>query len=180
MTYGAVVVLFCIVSVARYKVANQLDLEAQIQTVVNDIERSRRNLAELNQEYDEAERSLQAANALGSQPNWSILLSALASQTGDNIVLQSCTLMPIIAPPDADAPVAPVTHDPQGVDGFSLKVAGFGRTQRDVSDFVLRLEGMVLLDTVSLVSSRREPFLTDSAIVFEVRCSINGDRRSGP
>ncbi len=175
--YGALVIVFCHVSVARYKVANQHDLETQVQTVINEIATSKRNLTALKQEYDEAERVLQAANALGSQPDWSILLTALASHMGDNIVLQSCVLMPLIPPPSPDAPTESPPHDPQGVTGYSLKVTGFGRTQGDVSDFVLRLEGMVLLDTVSLISSRREPFLADNAIVFEIRCSIKGDGR---
>jgi len=176
-SYALLVILFCVVSVARYKVANQDDLEAKIQTVVNEIAMSKRNLEALNEEYDEAERALQAANALGLQPDWSILLTALASQMGDSIVLQSCELVPITPEPAPDVPAPVLTHDPQGVDGFTLKVAGFGRTQRDVSEFVLRLEGMVLLDSVSLISSRREPFLTENAIVFEVRCSITGSGR---
>ena len=172
--YGALVVMFYVVFLARHKVSNQDDLQAQIQAVMNEINSDKQNLSQLKQEYAEAERVLQAANAVGPQPDWSVLLTALASNTGDNIILRSCALSSVSPAVAAEEP----THDPQSVDGFSLNVAGLGRTQRDVSDFVLRLEEMVLLDSVSLVSSRREPFLSDYAIVFEVKCSIEGAGRS--
>jgi Tfp pilus assembly protein PilN len=172
--YGVLVAVFYLAFLARHKVASQDDLEARIRDVANEINAGKQNLSHLKQEYAEAERALHASNAVGPQPDWSVLLAALASQTGDNIVLRSCALSPVVVEEAAREP----THDPQSVDGFSLSVAGFGRSQRDVSDFVLRLEGMALLDAVSLVNSRREPFLSDYAIVFEVKCSIEGAGRS--
>ncbi|UCD74306.1 MAG: hypothetical protein JSV91_10995 [Phycisphaerales bacterium] len=172
--YGALVVVFYILFLARNQASNEDDVKARIQAVTAEIATRRQNLARLQREHAEAERVLQAANAVGLQPDWSILLTALASQTGENIVLRSCAVSPVQPEETAEAP----GNDPQRVDGFTLNLAGFGRTQRDVSDFVLRLEEMMLLDAVSLVSSRREPFLSDHAIVFEVRCSIEGAGRT--
>ncbi len=168
--YTGSVVMFCIASSARPQVSNRKDLEAQIQTVNNEIETTKQDIEQLRQKVDAAERAVEASEAVGPQPNWSILLRALASETGDSIVMGSCELSPIMSEEVTELKL----NDPQRVEAFSLKLAGFGRTQRDVSDFVLRLEAMMLLDTVSLVSSRREPFLTDHAVAFEVRCSIVG------
>jgi Tfp pilus assembly protein PilN len=169
--YGVLVFVACIGSFTGLQRADTRQLDIRIETVNAEIEETKQELGRLKQGFTEAEQKLLATGAVGPQPDWSILLTALAAETGPQIVLSTCQLAPAVEEEPAAGEDA---HDPQRVEAFVLHVAGFGRTQRDVSDFVLRLEETSLLDSVSLVNSRREPFLADHAIAFEVQCSIEG------
>ena len=173
-TYGALIVLACVVSLAGRHATQARELRTRIETVKSEIHEANDTLTELRQHVATAQRTLRAATAVGPQPDWSIFLTALASQTGDQIVLRSCELLPVV--PEESGEEQP--RDPQIVDAFLLNLAGYGKTQREVSEFVLRLEETSLLDAVALMSSRREPFLTDHAIAFEVRCSVGKAGRS--
>ncbi|MDY7106996.1 MAG: hypothetical protein SYC29_00005, partial [Planctomycetota bacterium] len=152
-------------------------LEQRIRTVNAQIAETRQQLDDLKRSYAAAERRLQATGAVGPLPDWSVLLSALAAETGEHVVLSVCALEPT---PAGEEAAGDEIRDPQRVGALTLLLTGFGRTQRDVSDFVLRLERISLLDSVSLVSSRREPFLTDHATAFEIRCSIGGEKGDAP
>lgn len=169
--YGVIVFVACVGSLAGLQRADMRRLDTRIETVNAEIEETKQELGRLRQGFAKAEQKLLATGAVGPQPDWSVLLTALAAETGQDVVLSTCELAPAI---EEEKTAGEDAHDPQRVSAFVLHVAGFGRTQRDVSDFVLRLEGTSLLDSVSLVNSRREPFLADHAIAFEVRCSIEG------
>ena len=54
-----------------------------------------------------------------------------------------------------------------------LRLAGVGRSQAAVSQFVLRLEQLGLFDRVTLLDTRREPFGADSAVGFRAVCIMH-------
>ena len=56
-----------------------------------------------------------------------------------------------------------------------LMLSGMGRSQADVSGFILRLEKTDLFAKVTMVKTRREPFLGGKAIAFKLKCSIDTD-----
>ena len=49
---------------------------------------------------------------------------------------------------------------------------GCGQSQTAVSNFVLRLERTELFDQVKLIGTSRRPFLSGSAVEFQVECFL--------
>ena len=136
----------------------------------------------LQNDIDEATARLVANREVGDQPDWSIVLALLAEATGDEIVLSRCRLYSASAHAtphdernrtragndDADAPVA------------TIEISGLARSQQDVSNLLLRMEGMPLFRDVRLNDTRREPFLTGSVIAFRADFVISLAGGSSP
>jgi len=116
---------------------------------------------------------IDANNAVGQQPDWSILLALLARNLGSDVVLKHCEL-------DLDRPGRAPDAD-QGDDSprrnFVLEVNGLGRTQTAVSAFVLRLEKAGLFDQVKLIRTSREDFMSGKAVSFQLACTLRAERR---
>ena len=118
------------------------------------------------------DRPSAAANrAVGEQPDWSALLRLISASLGEDLVLTRCRLGPeghlgrgLRKRP---APVRPSVGKRRR---FALELSGLGRSQKAITRFLLRLEKARLFEQVSLLRTAREPFLTGSAIRFDVRC----------
>lgn len=110
---------------------------------------------------------IEANNAVGQQPDWSILLALVARNLGSDVVLKHCEL----ASARDDAP-------PRGEgssnrrEQFVFEITGFGRTQSAVSAFVLRLEKAGLFDKVKLIKTRRQNFMSGKAVEFQLACTL--------
>jgi len=154
----------------------QLDGELAVATARIDEQTSLE--ARLQQELSEARVRLEADRAIGEPPDWSVLLALLGEETNDSVVLNSCGLTAVgpegIAPgqrrsgPSAGSP----SSIPLGRRRFRVELSGFGRTQTDVSQFLLRLEQVGLFRTVRLMQSDRAKFLDGEAVVFRVECTV--------
>ena len=105
----------------------------------------------------------QAANrSVGHQPDWSILLSALAGELGDEVVFRGCRV-------ECALPAGTGTAVNQQA---AVKLDGLGKTQQSVSKFILRLEESGLFDQVKLVRTTREAMGDATAIAFQLTCSL--------
>ena len=115
---------------------------------------------------------INANNAVGQQPDWSILLALLAKNLGSEVVLKHCEL-------DLDRKGR--SDDAAEQDSrrrqFVLEVHGLGRTQTAVSAFVLRLEKAGLFDQVKLVRTSREDFMSGKAVAFQLACTLGAQSR---
>lgn len=139
-------------------------LHAQLSANTATIQSKQMRLARTRQELDRIRALLDANRAVGQQPDWSVLLAVLADTIGEDVVLDHCAVEPTggtKVPVDASA-------------GIRLELAGFGRSQLAVSQFVLRLERSTLFSRVTLLDTHREPFLADDAIAFNIECSLEG------
>ncbi len=139
------------------------DLAGQIEAVSSTIAQSRK-ACDVQQRILSAALVEQAANrSMGNQPDWSVLLTALADELGDDIVFRTCRL---------ESPLSPnaATASPQGA---RIQLSGLGRTQAAVSKFVFRLEESGLLDQVKLLRASRESLGDGSAIAFIVDCGLS-------
>lgn len=138
------------------------------------VQEAEKTVAALRGRIGRDEARLASGQAVGAQPDWSLLLAMLSSALGDETVLRSIRLQ---APPEA----APGGPGGDGSDGartlppITLDLIGLGRTQQVVSEFVLRLEHMPLFKQIRLVDTRREPFLNDHAVVFRIECVLDAD-----
>lgn len=153
----------------------------QIRAAVLSIDASRSTVADLKKELVASQWKLDTFKGVGRQPDWSVLLALLADGLGRDVVLKRCELNEIAVPspgsPSGSGRVKNVSLKEKGDDSqiaFALTVAGYGRSQTAVSQFVLRLERSGVFNNVRLVSTMREPFLNAKAIAFRLECSLEG------
>ena len=133
------------------------DREPQLAELRQQAQGLQQRLRLLDDEILQAQVRLAANRAVSEHPDWSVLLAVLSQQLQDQVVLRQVEL---IAP----------ERSPQGI--FVLHVQGHAESQAAVSQFVLRLEGLGLFETVKLVESRRAPILNQAATGFRLECPL--------
>ncbi|MEX0653581.1 MAG: PilN domain-containing protein [Phycisphaeraceae bacterium] len=116
----------------------------------------------------EAQTTLAASRSVGSQPDWSLLLTLLSQELGEHVMLTSLRLEPV----SSDGIAARRDEDPADQSQYRLRMAGLGERQSAVSDYVLRLERTGLFDKVVLIDTRKEPFRETMAVGFRVECAL--------
>jgi Tfp pilus assembly protein PilN len=134
-------------------------------------------ISEFRQQLAEAQRELEASKSISSQPDWTKLLILVGDELGDQIVLSVCQIATLSKDgenvtrslQESLSPAPPGVH---AAEQYRLELSGFGRTQTSVSQFALRLEQMQIFDKVELANSRRQDFLSDKAVAFNIKCSI--------
>lgn len=137
--------------------ASARDRAGELSAASRDVEQARRAM-DLQQRRLNAAMVEQAANrAVSHQPDWSILLAALAGELGDQIVFRSCRLDALDESGAASCDVA-------------IKLSGLGKGQSAVSQFILRLEESGLFDQVKLIRTAREAMGDSTAVAFELEC----------
>jgi len=160
--YALLLVVTFAVFWARFHRPGQ-DLAGQIQAVSTTIAQSR-TACDVQQRILSAALIEQAANrSVGNQPDWSVLLTALANELGDDIVFRSCRL-------ESPLPPSAATASPQAA---RIQLSGLGKTQAAVSKFVFRLEESGLLDQVKLLRAARESLGDGSAVAFTIDCGLS-------
>jgi hypothetical protein len=153
-------------------------VEREIRTVERTIHQHNARVEHLRGVLAEVTRELAVSRAIGTQPDWSKLLLLLGNELGDEVVLSQCGLV------TTDAKATDVTgnlkawlsssplQDLLAARRYRLKLAGFGRSQSSVSQFVLGLEQTGVFDSVRLITSYRQAFLNGQAIAFSIECWI--------
>lgn len=162
--------------VATYIVAQQVvgdksvALAEAASTVSEEMAASNRLQGVLTKSIASAQWQLDTTRFIGRHPDWSILLTIVARQLGDDVVLDNLLLAPVKA--GGETPGRPKTR-PDG-DMFLVEMTGMAQSQPAVASFVLRLEKSGLFDRVRLVGTQRQAFLTGSAVTFRLECSLEG------
>jgi hypothetical protein len=159
------------------------NLAAELEACAESITQSRRRMHALRGKLQDAVVELKANRAVGNQPDWSVLLAAVSGRLGDDVFLRRCRLSPRRGaehPAPEQEGGAPARRDAvaAGQNRYTLRLEGYGKSLRSVSQFVLRLEGHVLFDKVRIVRTSREPLLTSTAVAFELECPLGGE--AGP
>ncbi len=144
----------------------------ELALVSEKLARSQSQHSAVRSELTETTAVLEAQRAVGDQPDWAILLALLDDIRGDEIVFRRILLSPV---GDEGR-----TTEQSAAQIMRLVLEGYGRTQPDVSGFVLRLEQVVVFDKVKLIDTRREPFLADHAVAFRVECMIRSEGTPTP
>jgi len=163
-----IVALYAGVLLAGYGVLRQ-QLTAGLRDWSGELQAAWQEVAQGQKTLDGQQRRLtavlieQAANrSVGHQPDWSILLSALAGELGDEVIFRGCRIecASLAGPAGAASQQA------------TVKLNGLGKTQEAVSKFVLRLEESGLFDQVKLVRTNREAMGDATAIAFQLDCGL--------
>lgn len=156
-------------------------LTDRIAATIERIDRDQRATERLQDTLAVARVTLQANRAVADQPDWSILLAAVADCLDDDVFLTRLDLQP--APKIARPPRLPQMpgRPPQPLQPTAptatnlVTLVGFGRTQADVSRFVDRLERTGLFDKVKVLRTKRRQLLTGVAVAFDLGC-LMGER----
>ena len=148
----------------------------QLNQCINRVEKYSHTIVQLKKLLAQTKDALSTTWAIRNQPDWSQLMEVLASQLGDDIVLDQCELWSV------DAQGIPIYDSPEQGTGqlssdallgerhYSFGLSGIARHQSAVSQFVLRLEGLHLFDSVRLEKSRSQIFLEEPAVSFSIEC----------
>ena len=171
---------------------------AQLLTVRQDVSDIEQLLKQVKNELEDTRTTLNATKLVENQSDWSILLALLAGEVDDDIVLKACKIEPMNSDSVSEQGTASISplkrlagslasnsepEEKQRIhvesELFLIDLQGYGLTQRAVSLFVLRLERTGLFEKVTLKETRREPFMNDQAIAFQVKCYLQGENPGG-
>jgi hypothetical protein len=178
--FVGMLVLVCITCDITWGVGTE-PLAAEINHVTDRIATSGKAIVGLREQLTASRRKLNAFRGVGRQPDWSVMLKLVADGLGNEVVLKSCELNEMAISPETASSgsakskisLTSVSEDDKQI-VFVLDVAGFGRSQTAVSQFVLRMERLGMFDNVRLVSTIREPFLNAKAVAFRLKCRLEG------
>ncbi len=165
VVYGAALLVGYFLCI-RHVALDSKPLDSEIRTVAARLNASSCQVLVLTVELAQARQKLQAAQAVGQQPDWGSVLRAVAQNLGDQIVLDLCRLQKV--PPVSQSPANPDASD----GSFLLEVSGWAKAQADVSAYVLRLEQTGLFGKVKLVKTTRQVFLGEQAMAFRLECTL--------
>lgn len=113
--------------------------------------------------------ALRVNRIFSDRPDWSVILQLVASTLGEDLVLRECKLVRAAAG-SADA----ASKTPSASREMILHLRGFARSQTAISKYALRLEQTSLFARVTVLETRREPFLTSESVAFTLACAIHG------
>lgn len=132
-----------------------------------------RQVRMLRGKVGKARLTLEANRAVGEQPDWAVVLALLAKNLDDDLVLKRCKLHPEpVEKPKSKSKKRTKGEPAPKPKRFILDISGFGRSQKAISQFVLRLEGSKLFEKVTAVKTNREPFMAGKAMAFQIRCLL--------
>ncbi|MBN2314392.1 MAG: PilN domain-containing protein [Sedimentisphaerales bacterium] len=126
------------------------------------------SISELQKKLASIKSEVEAARVISCQPDWMKLFVLIGDELKEDVVLKNCQLIATSTKNENSSSPSAFLADRQ----FRLELSGFGRTQMSVSQFVLRLEQMAVFDSVELVNSRRQSFLNNEAVTFNIECRI--------
>jgi hypothetical protein len=168
------------------------DLGGDLVKTTEQIDALRSARAKVQGELAEAQKTLDSAEALLGQPDWSRLMAILSDSLGDEVVLDSVRLELVV---DRTVAVAATVQKTAAVPGekpggaaaaerapnnkWVLKTGGYAKAPASVSHFVLRMEGLDLFDHVTLMKTNHEPFRSGEATSFQIECPLKGRGRIG-
>ncbi len=162
-------------------------LPDELRQVIGLVAESESELAALRDELGRSRAELTTSLTIGEQPDWSALLVLLSTTLGDRIILRNCKLTTFHKSPGARGPGTASTMKDRSVTGvvresttIQLQLGGLGIAQQAVSEFVLRLEETSLFRQVTLLDTKREPFLDGDAIAFHIECLLETEEVRQP
>ena len=165
----------------RTVLASDASIDDELTTVQGKIDETEKSNVLLRHEVEETHATLEATRLVENQADWSLLLTLISVELGEDLVLKEC----VLKPQSDETPKVSMrgsTSDSQSgrwddaPDAFMVELKGYGKTHRSVSQFVLRLERTELFRRVTLEESRREGFLQGQAITFQLSCLLNGEK----
>lgn len=172
----------------RTALASDVSIDVELTTVQGEIDETVKRIAVLQREVRETKATLDATRLVENQADWSLLLTLISVELGEDIVFKECVLKPKSVEASIASNRVPAFASPSGSgnggssgdipDTFIVELNGYGKTHHAVSQFVLRLERTELFSRITLEESRREAYLQGQAIAFHLSCHLSGEKGS--
>ncbi|MGH7130761.1 MAG: hypothetical protein ACREJO_02315 [Phycisphaerales bacterium] len=152
------------------------------ETIMRDLTNLRGQAAQLDTQLKSsrdaagaAQKQLTAANAVGEQPDWSILLAKLAEERGTEVVLESVELATVQVQdkPKPDAKLKAGAKPPTLRETIMLKLAGATRSPDEAYVFARRLEQTGLFAQARVLETRPRDLLGEQVSGFRIECAFN-------
>lgn len=165
----------------RTVLASDASIDFDLKTVQEEIDETEKGNALLRGEVEETQATLEATRLVENQADWSLLLTLISMELGEDLVLKEYLLKPrprVVPEASSRVPASDLQSEGRddAPDAFIVELKGYGKTHRAISQFVLRLERTELFSRVTLEESRREGFLQDQAIAFHLSCLLSGEK----
>lgn len=151
------------------------DTATRLNQTIGRVKKYSHSIVELKKSLAQTRSALKTTWAIHGQPDWHQLLQIISANLGNDVVLTQCKL--VLLNPQEDKPAAKGDHPTSlsaetllGERHYTLALSGLARGPNAVSQFVLRLEGLHLFDTIRLEKSRRQPFQGQPAVSFALEC----------
>lgn len=178
-TYGVLLSVAYLASV-RYVRGDTRPLDTEARELDSKVASTNETVSTLSRELGQVQAKLRTAQAVGVQPDWSLLLALLSKHTSENIVLETCRLRRVqrdASRPAAAAPgAAGAANDAAMEAPLLLELEGFAKAQSNVAEYVLRLEQVDLFDKVKLVKTSRQEFMKNKTVGFSIECTFRSSR----
>ncbi len=162
------------------------ELESRLQEVSLQAAQAETQTKKVMADLVSAQERLAAIKRVTGHPDWSVLLSLVSSAREGRVVFDACELEAVTpkaapsaagatAPPAGPAPTTPSVATPaavKGPPGYMLRLSGIARQQREIPQFVLRLEAMRLFEKVSLLESQSRVLDGTEVYGFRIECTL--------
>jgi hypothetical protein len=153
-------------------------LDAQIAQTQVKAETAERSLAAGAPLLQELQHSLETSRRVTTQPNWGVLLALLAESKGAQVVFERCLLEPVGTVGAVSALIGQSNNADKASGGYRLSVDGYGRSQREVSEFILALEQAGLFDRIHVKQTQRAQLMGRDVTSFQMEGLLSGQGES--
>jgi len=130
------------------------------------LEQETRARVELERSIAGAEGQIALVHAIGTHPDWSVLLKVLANERGERVVLERVGLRP------TDRGDRPSGTPAARSESYTINLAGQALTPGDASRYTSSLESLGLFDAVRLLETKLVNSDGHERVAFRIECSL--------
>ncbi|MBS0187711.1 MAG: PilN domain-containing protein [Planctomycetes bacterium] len=159
--------VFLFLASRQYVAHGRSTLERRAAAIESEVAGLQSTLTGLREKSGKTQSLLATARSIADHPDWSVLLSLVASIRGNDIEVERVALGPRKAP--ETKPGTPAKQ-PKGV---WVRLSGLAKDHQAIAQFALRLEGAGLFDRVSLADARKSGSEPEGFVGFEIEAQID-------
>jgi Tfp pilus assembly protein PilN len=136
------------------------DTGEEIARIEERLEADRRRVSEVGAKVRARLTELAASRAVGTHPDFSVLLEVLAALRGDQAMFESVSVATTEVVIEQGSKGKPPVTRPE----MALELTGLARSPSTVASFVLRLEGTGIFSKVTLKNTQPRPVAPNRAV----------------
>lgn len=150
----------------QYVAGGRSGLERRVTGVESERAGVESAISGLREKSTRVQASLATARSIADHPDWSVLLSLIATIRGGDIEVDRIALGPRKAVAAKPAPT-------KATKGVWVRVSGLGKDHQAIAQFALRLEGTGIFERVALSDARKSAGELEGLVGFEIEAQID-------
>ncbi|MBL8876495.1 MAG: PilN domain-containing protein [Phycisphaerae bacterium] len=163
------VLLSCLwIASRQYVAGGRAALERRVASIQTEKAGVESAITGLREKSAGVQASLATARSIADHPDWSVLLSLIATIRGNDIEIDRIAL----GPRKVDAKPEPKSTPAKTTKGVWVRVSGLGKDHQAIAQFALRLEGAGLFERVALADARKSTAEPEGLVGFEIEAQI--------